>query len=86
MRPHTPLMKTVRQWRPLTRELHGLAADGSLELLTLSADELEQLRQQAADLAATLTAWQTTHRPRAGTPASRPTAASLAPFPLPQEA
>ncbi len=64
MRQHTPLMKTVRHWLPLTRELQGLAADGSLELMTLPAHELDALRQQAAELAASLSAWQTTHRPR----------------------
>jgi hypothetical protein len=50
MRNHTPLMKTVRLWRTHTSELQGLADDGSLDLLTLAAAELDALRSQAARL------------------------------------
>jgi hypothetical protein len=63
MRNHTPLMKTVRLWRPLTRELHGLAADLSTELMTLSAHELADLRTDAARLVQAIDGWQATHRP-----------------------
>ena len=67
MRNHTPLMKTVRLWRPLTRELHGLAADGSLELMTLSQADLIGLRADALSLVQALDGWQATHRPAAST-------------------
>jgi hypothetical protein len=65
MRKHTPLMKTLRQWQPLNRELVDLAADGSLELLTLSAAELADVRAQAHALALAVDVWCVTHRPQA---------------------
>jgi hypothetical protein len=64
MRNHTPLMKTVRLWRTHTSELQGLADDGSLDLLTLAAAELDALRSQAARLVHALDNWQATHRLR----------------------
>ncbi len=70
MRKHTPLMKTLRQWQPLNTELANLAADGSLELMTLSAAELASVRAQAFDLVQALDAWSATHRPQAATSAS----------------
>ncbi|MGY0197692.1 hypothetical protein ACWA7J_21720 [Leptothrix sp. BB-4] len=69
MRNHTPLMKTVRLWRPLTRELQGLAADGSLELMTLSHAELSGLQADALQLVRAIDGWRATHRP-AATPAN----------------
>ncbi|WP_130483518.1 hypothetical protein [Sphaerotilus mobilis] len=60
-------MKTLRLWRPLTRELHGLAADGSLELMTLSQADLIGLRADALHLVQALDEWQATHRPAATT-------------------
>ncbi|MEY8688956.1 MAG: hypothetical protein AB9M53_03635 [Leptothrix sp. (in: b-proteobacteria)] len=60
---HTPLMKTLRQWQPLNRELRDLAAEGSLDLLTLSAPELAGIRSQAFDLVRCIDAWCETHRP-----------------------
>lgn len=63
MRKHTPLMKTVRQWQPLTRELFMLAASGDLALMTLSRAELEDVRSAAATLAGAVAGWCDTHRP-----------------------
>jgi len=63
MRKHTPLMKTLRQWQPLNRDLRDLAADGSLDLLTLSDAELAGIRAQAVDLVRCIDAWCETHRP-----------------------
>lgn len=83
MRNPTPLMKTLRLWQPLNRELVDLAADGSLALMTLSAAELAGVRAQAQALVLAVDAWCATHRPQAVTsPAPR---VGIRPTPYTQE-
>ena len=62
MRKPTPLMKAVRQWRELTSRLLPMCAPESLDLATLSAEEVERLRVEADALGALLGAWQILHR------------------------
>jgi hypothetical protein len=68
MRKPYPVMKTIRLWAPLTRDLFMMAANGCDELMNISAQELEELRQQAACLAIAVESWQATNRPQKQTP------------------